>query len=126
MPLIFTVGIPILVVYMHITLSQVVLIALNYCIDVLQPLGTSELWKISQFINQQWKSLGRNLSVPEEDLKQVEYAYKDMRECSYQMLLKWKERFPSKCSFGSLYVALCDSGLNSVASSHCIFSRSPK
>ncbi|XP_067932346.1 uncharacterized protein [Watersipora subatra] len=92
-----------------------------------QPLGTNDLWKISQFINQHWKSLGRNLSVPEEDLNQVEHAHKDMRECAYQVLLKWKERFPQKCTFGILYVALCDSGLNSVATAHCISPpRSPK
>ena len=96
----------------------------NY--SIFQPLGTSELWKISQFINNHWKSLGRNLEVPEEDLNQVEHAHKDMRECSYQMLLKWKERFPQKCVFGTLYVALCDSGLNSVATAHCVAPRSPK
>ena len=38
-----------------------------------------------------------------------------MRECSYQMLLEWKEKKPRSCTFGQLYTALTAEKMNGVA-----------
>ena len=77
------------------------------------------LWQVSAHVHHKWKSVGRNLDIPEDELLCIEHAYRDLRECTYQMLLKWKDMFPQHFRYGVLYGALCESGLNSVAQKHC-------
>ncbi|KAG1652899.1 Ankyrin-2 [Nymphon striatum] len=81
-------------------------------------LSDTDMWKISELMNTtNWRALGRTLGLEESILLNIEHAYKStgFRECSYQMLLEWKGRKPTKCTFGSLYTALVQENLNSVA-----------
>lgn len=70
-----------------------------------------------------WRTLGRNLGLEENVLVSVEQAYGQgpsaFRECAYQMLLEWKEWFPSKCTFGNLYAALKEQGMRTAAEAMC-------
>ena len=80
-----------------------------------QELNESVIWQVSAHIHSNWKAVGRTLNVPEVELMCIEHAHKDLRECSFQMLLKWKDMFPRNFRYGVLYSALCDAGLKSHA-----------
>ncbi|XP_064639279.1 uncharacterized protein LOC135494894 [Lineus longissimus] len=85
-----------------------------------QEMDDSDLWRLSQVLLQSWKNLGRALRIPEEDLLSIEHSHKtEARECAYQMLLKFKCRYPNKCRYGYLYRILCENGLKGVAQKHC-------
>ena len=59
-------------------------------------LNEKYLWRLSEIICQDWKSIGRYLGLKEFLLAQIEskYANQDgIRECCYQMLLVWFENF---------------------------------
>ncbi|CAH1794394.1 unnamed protein product [Owenia fusiformis] len=89
------------------------------CRENKRDLEINALWHISGQVNQNWKSLGRTLNLPEEELASIEHSNKDLRECCYQMFLKWKDRCPQQCKVGFMYKILCDNGLKSVAQKHC-------
>ncbi|UYV71833.1 hypothetical protein LAZ67_9000607 [Cordylochernes scorpioides] len=81
-------------------------------------LQDSDMWQISSLMNTMtWRALGRTLGLEESVLLNIEQAYKatGFRECAYQMLLEWKGRRPKKCTFGTLYAALCKENMNNVA-----------
>ncbi|ODN02834.1 hypothetical protein Ocin01_03827 [Orchesella cincta] len=76
------------------------------------------LWDISFYLNiSNWRALGRSLGLDETVLIDVDNGFKStsFRECSYQMLLQWRQKFPSKCTYGTLYCALMKEGMNDVA-----------
>jgi hypothetical protein len=59
-------------------------------------LNESELWKASEVLSMDWKSIGRFLGISESDLKNIEIKYlrtDGLRECCYQTLLLWSEQF---------------------------------
>ncbi len=64
-----------------------------------------------------WRALGRTLGIDEAILLNIEHTHRGsgFRECAYQMLLSWKEKFPKKCTFGVLYNGFKKEGMNSVA-----------
>ncbi|XP_074647770.1 uncharacterized protein LOC141903533 isoform X2 [Tubulanus polymorphus] len=85
-----------------------------------QEISTSDMWRISEGLLQSWKSFGRSLNLPEEDLLCIQHANKDdTRECAYQMLLKFQERYPKKCKYGHIYRLLCENALSGVARKFC-------
>lgn len=82
-------------------------------------LNEKELWQVATHVHNKWKALGRNLDVPEGELLCIAHTNKDLKECTYQTLLKWKDMNPHRFMYGVLYTALTESGLTSVAQKYC-------
>ena len=81
-------------------------------------LTDTDMWKISgEMSSINWRALGRTLGLDESCLLNLDQAFKSngVRECSYQMMLEWKERKPKTCTFGSLYSALTTEKMNGIA-----------
>jgi len=71
-------------------------------------LSETFLWELTEFLtNSHWKALGRTLQVEESQLTAIATQHTGgNRELYYQMLLTWKEKYPKKFTFGTLYCAL--------------------
>ena len=70
---------------------------------------------LSNYLFQEWKAIARNLCLSESDiyLFEAKHLYKDgIRECCYQMLLKWRELYPSDCCLYNLCIKLININLN--------------
>jgi hypothetical protein len=73
------------------------------------------LWNASNYIFQEWKVLGRYLSLSENDIYLIESKYflkEGTRECCYQVLLKWREFNPEECNLNYLCKKLIQLNLN--------------
>lgn len=69
------------------------------------------LWIASDFMCENWKSIGRYLGIKESTLIQIEtkYLFKDgLRECCYQMMLIWSQQFNSEAFIKNLSIKLID------------------
>lgn len=78
-------------------------------------LSEKNLWNASSYVFQEWKVLGRYLSLSENDIYSIEskYLFKEgLRECCYQVLLKWREFNPKECNLIYLCKKLIQLNLN--------------
>ena len=91
----------------------------DFVFDFQEGITDTDLWNISSHINNKWKPLGRYLGLPEDELLIIDHSHKNLRECSYQVLLKWKDMCPRTFSFQTLFTALIETGLKSVAYNYC-------
>lgn len=82
-------------------------------------LNDSTLWQLSGGLYKEWKHLSRSLELPETELYNIEHTHKDLRECAYQALLRWKDMFPQRFTYDTLFSALCQNGLRSHAMKYC-------
>ena len=73
------------------------------------------LWHASGFLFQEWKPIARCLLLTENDICLIDTKYylKDgIRECCYQMMIKWRELCPNICYFYNLCLKLIKICLN--------------
>lgn len=73
------------------------------------------LWHASGYLFQEWKSIARSLLITENDIYLIDTKYylKDgIRECCYQMLIKWRELYPNSCYFYNLSLKLIKINFN--------------
>ena len=78
-------------------------------------LNEKNLWHASGYVFQEWKSIARSLLLSENDICLIDdkYYLKDgLRECCYQMLIKWRELYPNECYFYNLCLKLVKINLN--------------
>ncbi len=78
-------------------------------------MSEKNLWYASEYLFQEWKSIARYLSLSENDICLIDNKYylKDgLRECCYQMLVKWRELFPNDCFLYNLCLKLIKINLN--------------
>jgi len=81
-------------------------------------LDSKFFWGLSSNLTSgSWKALGRTLELEESQISTIEQTHRGQgnRELNYQVLISWKENFPKKATFGTLYTALCTENLVSVA-----------
>lgn len=69
---------------------------------------TVDLDWLSKELGASWKHLARALNFHEAAIDGFDFAYQQLREKSYQMLLAWKNAEASAATYKVLYEALCD------------------
>ena len=72
-------------------------------------LDERQLWRTSELLYAEWKSVGRVLGVREAELAQIECRHANvegMRECCYQTLLAWSQVNNDKCTLEHLCLAM--------------------
>jgi len=65
-------------------------------------LNEKQFWQASALICHEWKTIARHLGLNEVDLIQIESKYLEIdgiRECCYQSLLLWSQKFYDHSSF---------------------------
>jgi hypothetical protein len=78
-------------------------------------LNESELWKASEILNMDWKSIGRYLGISESDLNNIQIMYlrtDGLRECCYQTLLLWSQQFNDQTYLDNLCTFLIELRFN--------------
>eukprot|EP00795_Rhopilema_esculentum_P013563 gene13563-4451_t len=81
-----------------------------------------ELQNLAKDLINDWKSLGRELDVPNKDILKIHkdnINYDDIVEKAFAMLLKWKELKGNEANFEILKSALINIGLVATAEKHC-------
>lgn len=83
---------------MYINFSNDIIVPLNYIYDLQQKpqqrpssflagvLCDHYLQRMSEFIGEEWISLGRNLGIPDRDLRLLQIDFKDKAERNYKLL----------------------------------------
>lgn len=69
------------------------------------------MWLVSDFMCENWKSIGRYLGLKESNLIQIETSYLSndgLRECCYQMMLAWSQQFSSEAFVKNFSLKLID------------------
>ena len=69
---------------------------------------TVDLNWLSTELGKSWKHLARALNFHKAAIDGFDFAYQQLREKSYQMLLAWKSGEASDATYNVLYKALCD------------------
>ena len=67
---------------------------------------------LSNSISKDWRKLGRQLDILEEDLDNIDEGRHDLYEKAYRMLRLWKEKNASNATYRALCQALCHECLN--------------
>ena len=67
---------------------------------------------LSNSISKDWRKLGRQLGILEEDLDNIDEGRHDLYEKAYRMLRLWKENNASNATYRFLCQALCHEYLN--------------
>ena len=83
----------------------------KYDSDLHVYLNESELWKASEILSMDWKSIGRYLGISESELKNIQIMYlrtDGLRECCYQTLLLWSEQFNDQTYLDNLCTFLIE------------------
>lgn len=74
-----------------------------------------DLWKASELMAQEWKSIGRGLNLTELDLANIELKYSStegIRECCYQTLILWNQVYYEKSNLEYLCLSLIEMKFN--------------
>eukprot|EP00794_Sanderia_malayensis_P017346 gene17346-19078_t len=90
--------------------------------DLTKQPSEKELQSLARDIITEWKSLGRQLGVPNKDIMRIQkdhINYDDVNEKAVAMLLAWKEKQGQEATFGCLKEVLMSSGLVDTAQKHC-------
>jgi len=67
---------------------------------------------LAKKIPENWKPLGRRLSMEDAELDSIHKEEDQCRERAYKMLLKWKQAGGKAATFSVLYKALCHDLVN--------------